>query len=279
MSMRTRTIVRSLILASHPLPTAAVTVLMAALVTAAGNDVRTSVLTILAVLTGQLSIGWSNDAIDAVRDGNVGRSDKPVATGAVARRLVWQVALGAATTTVALSLVLGWRSGSMQLIVVVSGWLYNVRLKSTVLSPLPFAVAFGALPAVATLALPSHRLPPGWVLVAGALIGVAAHFGNVLPDLDDDLRTGVVGMPHRIGRMGCTLAATACGVAATLVVALSAHAPQAWVRALLTAVAVACAGVALVAVRQGSRSRAAFHATMAIAAVDVALLATSHALV
>ena len=35
--------------------------------------------------------------------------------------------------------------------------------------------------------------------MAGALLGVAAHFANVLPDLADDRRTGVSGLPHRLG--------------------------------------------------------------------------------
>ena len=38
-----------------------------------------------------------------------------------------------------------------------------------------------------------------WAWVAGAALGAAVHLTNVLPDLEDDERTGVRGLPHRIG--------------------------------------------------------------------------------
>ena len=60
-------------------------------------------------------------------------------------------------------------------------------------------MAFGSLPAVVSLALPEHRLPPAWMVAAGALLGVGAHLLNALPDLADDLETGVRGLPHRLG--------------------------------------------------------------------------------
>ena len=64
---------------------------------------------------------------------------------------------------------------------------------------LPYAVSFGLLPAIASLARPLPALPGWWVFAAGALLGIAAHFANVLPDLDDDRRTGIRGLPHRLG--------------------------------------------------------------------------------
>ena len=45
-------------------------------------------------------------------------------------------------------------------------------------------------------------IAPVWITAAGALLGAGAHFANVLPDLEDDARTGVRGLPHRIGRVG-----------------------------------------------------------------------------
>jgi 1,4-dihydroxy-2-naphthoate octaprenyltransferase len=34
----------------------------------------------------------------------------------------------------------------------------------------------------------------------GALLGVAAHFANVLKDLDQDLTSGIKGLPQRLGK-------------------------------------------------------------------------------
>ncbi len=68
---------------------------------------------------------------------------------------------------------------------------------------MPYAVAFGCLPVFAVLADPGASMPPAWVPVAGALLGVGAHLVNVLPDLvDDEAATGVRGLPHRLGPGG-----------------------------------------------------------------------------
>ena len=201
--------------------------MMVGLFAAAGNSRGTVVLGAAAVLAGQFSIGWSNDAFDASRDRVSGRSDKPVARGELTPRLVRSCAAAAAAACMVLSLMLGWRAGLVHLVGVSCGWLYNAVAKSTVWSPLPFAIAFGGLPAVATLALPEHVWPPAWSLAAGALIGVAAHFANVLPDLDEDRQTGVTGLPHLLGRRGSALAATLTALGACVVVTFAPAKPRA----------------------------------------------------
>jgi 4-hydroxybenzoate polyprenyltransferase len=271
--------IAALAASSHPVPTAAVTLLTTVLVASAGNPARVVVLAAAAVLTGQLAIGWSNDAIDAPRDSEVGRTDKPVARGAVSLRTTWVAAAIATLATVPLSLALGWRAGLLQLDVVLWGGLYNCALKSTLLSAVPFLVAFGGLPAVATLSLPSHRWPPLWTLAAAGLIGVAAHFGNVLPDLDDDRDTGVAGLPHRLSRPAATLAAIGAALlAAGIVVAAQAGGMHSGILWTLAAVAVFLAVAGLVVSWRSPRSEGAFFATMAIAATGVAMIVSTHGL-
>lgn len=205
---------KDLIAACHPAPTVAVTALAALLAVAAGAGWSTGLLVTTAVLAGQLTIGWSNDLLDADRDRASGRVDKPLATGAVAHASV-RTALGVALVAViVLSALTGWRSAGVHLALVVgSGWAYNLGLKSTVWSWVPYAVAFGSLPAVAWLAtgdessslLSGWSLPPGWMMLVGALLGVGAHLLNALPDLADDELTGVRGLPHRLGEHGVRL--------------------------------------------------------------------------
>jgi 4-hydroxybenzoate polyprenyltransferase len=160
----------------------------------------TTVLIALAFLAGQLSIGWSNDWLDAARDMATGRRDKPVAQGALSSRTVARAAVAAAVMAVPLSLALGAAAGAAHLGMVVAGWSYNLGLKATVWSWVPYAVAFGLLPAVVVLALPGHPSPPVWLVGVGALLGTGAHLVNVLPDLEEDRSTGVRGLPHRLGR-------------------------------------------------------------------------------
>jgi 4-hydroxybenzoate polyprenyltransferase len=78
----------ALLRAAHAAPTIAVTALATAIAATSGRDLRGTVLVAGAVLTGQLSIGWCNDLVDRDRDRAAGRTDKPVASGAVAPHAV-----------------------------------------------------------------------------------------------------------------------------------------------------------------------------------------------
>ncbi len=71
-----------LLRAAHPVPALAVTVLAGLLAVAVDLPRSGPCWWSRAVLTGQLSIGWSNDLVDRGRDRAVGRTDKPLATGA-----------------------------------------------------------------------------------------------------------------------------------------------------------------------------------------------------
>ncbi len=255
--------VRGLALACHPGPTLAVSVFTALLAWSAGLTLGRGLLVTAAVLTGQLSIGWCNDLVDARRDRAVGRTDKPLAAGDVAEPVV-RAACGAAVgACVVLSLACGWASGLVHLVLgVASGWAYNLWFKRTVLSPLPYAVAFGALPAVVTLALPTPVWPPAWVLVAGALLGVGAHLLNVLPDLADDEATGVRGLPHRLGEPVVRWLAPAVLLAGSVVAAYGPGLDGTGLGLLA-----ACVVLAVVAVL--ARGRLPFVAAVLIALVNV----------
>jgi len=100
--------------------------------------------------------------------------------------------------TIPVSLANGTAAGLMHLLFVACAWAYNLGLKSTAVSWLPYAVAFGALPSFVTLGT-THTWAPWWATAATALLGVGAHLANVVPDLADDLATGVRGWPQRLG--------------------------------------------------------------------------------
>lgn len=219
----------------------------------------------VAVLTGQLSIGWSNDAIDADRDRTVGRTDKPAASGALSVSAIRTAAGAAVVATILASLLLGIVPGAVHLVAVVAmGWAYNLGLKSTVASVVPYAVAFGALPSVPSLAIQGHGAPL-WLGITGAAIGVAAHLANALPDLGDDARTGVRGLPHRIGARGSRQVA-AVVLALGVVMVLRESGLPVEIGALVTLAAVGCLGLLLF----GRPSRA-LPAIMALTVVIIAV--------
>lgn len=259
----------ALVRACHPEPTAAVTTIATALAVSAGLGWRALLVT-AAFLSGQLSVGWSNDWIDAARDARTGRADKPVARGDLPVGVVRGAALTAAGLCVPLSLALGLRAGLLHLAAVAVAWAYNARLKSSLLSWLPYALAFGAVPSIVTLALPEPVWAPLWATAAGALLGVGAHLTNVLPDLEEDLATGVRGLPHVLGphRSAALAAVLLLGAAALLGIGPG----MPGLAALLTvAAAAAVTGWGLVRARRAG-SRDAFRAAILVAALSVGLL-------
>jgi 4-hydroxybenzoate polyprenyltransferase len=256
--------------ACHPEPALAVTAMATALAVTTGRDAVGVVLVAAAVLTGQLTIGWLNDVLDAERDRRVGRTDKPVAAGLVSRRTVTAATAVAAVLCVPLSLASGLLAGTLHLVATAAGWAYDLGVKSTAASLVPYLVCFGLLPVFVVLGAPGAAGFPWALPAAGALLGAGAHFANVLPDLDDDAATGVRGLPHRIGAAASRAVAAAALLAASAVLALGGLLPPVLaVAAPVLAAVVLGAGFAL-----GRRpgSRAPFRAVMLVAVIDVVLL-------
>ncbi|MFD1939429.1 MULTISPECIES: UbiA family prenyltransferase [Nonomuraea] len=268
-------VLRGLAGSCHPGPTVAVTVLVTVLAVASGRDAAGCALVAAAVLTGQLSIGWCNDAVDADRDAAAGRADKPIVTGEVSARAVRAAAVVALALCVPLSLASGWAAGSAHLAGVGAAWAYDLGVKATVLSWLPYAVGFGVLPAFVTLGLPGRPWPAWWAVSAAALLGVGAHLANVLPDIQADLAAGVRGLPQRLGRVLVSVLVPLPLLAATALLAFGPYGEPgaaSW-GALVAASAVALAGLLL----GGRVPKAPFAAAIVVAAIDVALLVANGA--
>ena len=270
-----RTIV-ALAKSTHPVPSLAVTGIVVILGIGVGLEPWRLALLGAVVLSNQFSVGLSNDWLDADRDRAVGRHDKPVAEGLVSARLARTSAFALAGLSIALSFGLGWRAAVALGVFLVCGWSYNLWLKSTVYSVEPYIIGFGSLPLAVTLALPTPEVASVWAVLAAALLGVAAHFANVLPDLDDDAATGVSGLPHRVGRRttGVIIAGALVGASGSIVFGLGPPTPA------LVAVAVVgtiLAVVVAILVVTNRRPRAVFALILFIALVDVVLIAVSGA--
>lgn len=261
--------------ASHAGPTVVVTGLATALAAGLAAPPRTVLLVLVVVLAGQLSIGWSNDWLDAARDRAVARADKPVVAGAVTARLLRGAAVAAVVVSVLASLPTGVLAAGAHLVAVAAGWAYNLGLKATAASWLPYALAFALLPAFVVLALPGPDRPAAWLLAVGALLGVGAHLANVLPDLEDDAATGVRGLPHRLGRRATSVLAPAVLAAAVVVAVLGPPGPPRGAAATVGAVAVLTGVVAGVLGLRGGRSRLPFTLAMVVALLCVVVLGLS----
>jgi 4-hydroxybenzoate polyprenyltransferase len=100
---------------------------------------------------------------------------------------------------------LGIKGGSVYMLGIACGVAYNFYFKFSILSPLPYAIAFAALPS--SVALSKDINPPMWMLFGGALFGMAAHFINVIKDMDQDQASGIKGLPQRLGKVKSIAAA------------------------------------------------------------------------
>lgn len=246
------------------------TVLVTGLAVASGLGPRGCALVAAAVLCGQLSVGWGNDAVDADRDTAAARPGKPVAAGTVGATAVRAAAGAALVLCVPLSLAYGILAGVVHLTGVAAGWAYNLGAKATALSWVPYAAGFASLPAFVTLGLPGRPVPAWWIVTAAALLGVGAHLADVLPDIARDLAAGVRGWPQRLGRDRTRLLLPVPLVAASCLLALGRPGPPGVPGVLATAAtAVVAAAGALLGRR---REKAPFAAAVVVAAADVALL-------
>lgn len=259
---------RALILAAHAGPTVTVTFVIAAVAAAAGRDHGGVLLVAAAVFTGQLSIGWSNDARDAERDRRAARTEKPTVRGEITAAELWTCAGLALATSVVMSLVAGGLvGGTAHVVSVLSAWTYNLALKTTVLSWLPYAVSFGLVPVFVTYGLTPAVAPATWIVMTCALMGVGAHLANALPDVDSDTLVAAGGLVAAIGAGPATVATLASLVGAVALLVSHLPLPGALAAGIVTLVAVGAVAVATL-----GRGRALFRFVLLLAAAVVVLL-------
>ncbi|WP_432753884.1 UbiA family prenyltransferase [Streptomyces sp. JL2001] len=261
-----------LLKASHPVPAAAVTGLTALLASALGLGAAAGLEAVAAVAAGQLSVGWCNDRVDLRRDRAAGRRDKPLAMGTLRPGAVGTAAFVALLACVPLSLACGLLAGSVHLGCVAAAWAYNLWLKRTVLSWLPYTVAFGLLPAFLTLALPGRPWPPWWLTAAAAMLATSAHFANVLPDIEDDLAGGVRGLPQRLGRRASTAWAAVTAFASCVVLAVGPTGSVSLSGGVLIGTTLVLCLISVAGPPALSGGRLPFAAIMAMAGADAVLL-------
>ena len=164
-------LLQSFVRAAHPLPTIAVSLVITAFAWSLGWTGWLLVTVFAAILIGQLSVGWSDDAFDASLDARVGRTSKPTVALTVSAGALWIAAVSALIIAILLSwAVAGWLGGSFHVFAILMAWLYNIRLSRTVWSWLPYALAFGVMPAFLSFGL-NDEPPTVWAVAVFAIIG------------------------------------------------------------------------------------------------------------
>jgi 4-hydroxybenzoate polyprenyltransferase len=159
------------------------------------------------VATGQLVVGWSNDLYDYKDDLAHNRTNKPLVSGLITKQYLqeWLRFMVPFSFIANLLGPLGIKGGLVYMLGVGCGVAYNFYFKFSALSPLPYAIAFAALPS--SIAISKSITPPLWMLLGGAIFGMAAHFINVIKDMEQDNVSGIEGLPQRLGTKKSIIAA------------------------------------------------------------------------
>ena len=212
--------VMGLLKASHFGPTLLV-VAITCILSLTQFSIRDSIFIAFAILLGQFVVGWSNDLIDFPRDKAAGRIKKPLVAGTITEEAL-RISLGIALPSaliVSLLSPLGVSGTAIHFIGLLSATAYNFKLKSTLLSVVPYIVSFGALPWAIYVA--SGNTPPTWIVLGFILFASAFHFLNVIKDLEADIDQKVMGLPQVLGRKKSIAMAALLGVLGIVDVALA----------------------------------------------------------
>ena len=212
--------VMGLLKASHFGPTLLV-VAITCILSLTQFSIRDSIFIAFAILLGQFVVGWSNDLIDFPRDKAAGRIKKPLVAGTITEEAL-RISLGIALPSaliVSLLSPLGVSGTAIHFIGLLSAAAYNFKLKSTLLSVVPYIVSFGALPWAIYVA--AGNTPPTWIVLGFILFASAFHFLNVIKDLETDIEQDVMGLPQALGRKKSIAMAALLGVLGIVNVALA----------------------------------------------------------
>ena len=214
----------------HPFPSALDAAVTLALALLAGASGGRAVLLGMSMLAIQFSIGALNDRVDQPADAIAGRS-KPLVDGRVSARM----ALGVGVVLGLAGLVLAGFAGPGAGLVALAGYgiglAYDVRLKASPWSWLPYAAGIPLLPIFAWVGATGELPGPILVLAGlGVLGGTALAIANSLADAerDETSRTPTVATAlgrARATRLGALLSLLVGAVATTSAVALAQSSP------------------------------------------------------
>jgi 4-hydroxybenzoate polyprenyltransferase len=164
------------------------------------TDLRLAAIFITVLMT-QLSISVLNEWADRDRDAAAQRA-RPVAIGRIAPSVALGLAIVFAIGVVPGAVSFGPTAAIVLLVGLAAGWAYDLWLKPTPWSFVPFAIAFPLLPV--WVGLIAGRSPGSfaWLAAGGAFLAVAIHLADSLPDIRSDSAAGlrtlsvVLGVDH-----------------------------------------------------------------------------------
>jgi 4-hydroxybenzoate polyprenyltransferase len=232
----------------HPFPSALDAAVTLALALLAGASAGRAALLGASMLAIQFSIGVFNDVLDAPADA-IARRSKPIADGRVAARTALGVGSGCGLLGLALAGLAGPATGLVACAGYGIGLAYDVRLKASPWSWLPYAAGIPLLPVFAWVGATGDLPAPILVLAGLAVLGgTSLAIANSLADAGRDAASRTRTVATALGqaralRLGAMLSLVVGAIAMISAVAVAGWIPGTW---LTAAGAVALvAGIAL----------------------------------
>ncbi len=188
------------------------TALLGLLATGGHPEAGRYALVLIAMFGGQIAIGAVNEYRDRELDA-VTNPAKPIPAGWVQS---WE-ALLIAGVALAVMATAGAALGILPLLLVClgtgAGLLYDLWLKRTVWSWVPYLVALPLVPIWVWISLARFQPLLLFLYPLGALMALSVHLAQSLPDVEGDRAAGSLGLAARLGR---GRALTACWGAAVI---------------------------------------------------------------
>jgi 4-hydroxybenzoate polyprenyltransferase len=175
----------------HPFPSLLDAGVAGAVAAIAGAGPPLVLLLAASMLLLQLAIGAANDWADAPADA-AARPSKPIPAGLVPRPVAAWIAAAAATAGLLLAAIAGTGALAVAGAGLAAGIAYDLRLKGTRWSWVPYSVGIPLLPLFGWVGA-TGEVPPalGVLLPVAMLAGAALAVANALADLERDTRAGV----------------------------------------------------------------------------------------
>jgi 4-hydroxybenzoate polyprenyltransferase len=226
-------------------------------------------LLIVSMLGGQLAVGALNEWCDRAADA-VAKPHKPIPRGEVTPAEALGMAGGGLALLLGCGAALGWRP--LAALAFANGWglAYDLGLKRTPLSWLPYLIALPLVPTCAWLALRGFAPRLLWLYPIGALLVIAIHLAQTLPDIEGDRGQGERGLAVTLGRRRATALLWGAALLSVAVVGVGGglFGGRPWAALLAAGVALA---LLLATLALGARARAHWFEALAACAIALAL--------
>jgi len=225
------------------------------------------------MLLVQFSISALNEWADAELDQKAGRQ-RPIPIGLVSRGAALTVAVACAVGAFLLCLLSNLGTFALLLVGLGTalGWAYDLWLKTTPLSFVPFALAFPLMPFWVGVLAGRPLTSLVILFLGGSPLAIAIHLADAIPDRDRDRAAGLTTLAVVLGKPAGEMAAVGLlliGSLVSLVLLIRRGQPSI---ALISVVAVVASGVVVGLGSQADRFSAVLGKWIVIAGAALAAL-------